>query len=198
VAAIVNYDRFSIAPELIDDYTAMVKGIMDRYYTDVTRYTSSTFLRARLGESFGKRVADPQIFGSRDEAQQRLKSAAADAPAAPSGAALDFLDEALHAGGDVAGIAFVGIDVHGQAVVGIDAHHDVAVGHFALALDAHAHHVAIAQAQAHGILGRHVDMALGTDHATLELRATGRTFEADARACWQGRRTRVSAAARPA
>jgi propionate CoA-transferase len=71
VAAIVNYDRFSIAPELIDDYTAMVKGIMDRYYTDVTRYTSSTFLRARLGESFGKRVADPQIFGSRDEAQQR-------------------------------------------------------------------------------------------------------------------------------
>ena len=75
VAAIVNYDRFSIAPELIDDYTAMVKGIMDRYYTDVTRYTSSTFLRARLGESFGKRVADPQIFGSRDEAQQRLKSA---------------------------------------------------------------------------------------------------------------------------
>jgi propionate CoA-transferase len=75
VAAIVNYDRFSIAPELIDDYTAMVKGIMDRYYTDVTRYTSSTFLRARLGESFGKRVADPQIFGSRDEAQERLKSA---------------------------------------------------------------------------------------------------------------------------
>jgi propionate CoA-transferase len=72
VAAIVNYDRFSIAPELIDDYTAMVKGIMDRYYTDVTRYTSSTFLRARLGESFGKRVADPQIFGSRGEAREHL------------------------------------------------------------------------------------------------------------------------------
>ncbi len=73
VAAIVNYDRFSIAPELIDDYTAMVKGVMDRHYSDVTRYTSSTFLRARLGESFGKRVADPHIFETRTEAQQRLQ-----------------------------------------------------------------------------------------------------------------------------
>jgi propionate CoA-transferase len=72
VAAIVNYDRFSIAPELIDDYTGMVKGIMDRHYTDVTRYTSSTFLRAKLGESFGKRVADPHIFGTLSEAKQRL------------------------------------------------------------------------------------------------------------------------------
>jgi propionate CoA-transferase len=76
VAAIVNYDRFSIAPELIDEYTGMVKGIMDRHYTDVTRYTSSTFLRARLGESFGKRVGDPQIFETRSEAQQRLHTRA--------------------------------------------------------------------------------------------------------------------------
>jgi propionate CoA-transferase len=46
---------------------------MDRHYSDVTRYTSSTFLRARLGESFGRRVDDPQIFGSRDEAQEHLQ-----------------------------------------------------------------------------------------------------------------------------
>ena len=75
VAAIVNYERFSIAPELIDDYTAMVKDLMDRHYSEVTRYTASTFLRARLGESFGKRVADPNIFETRDEAQQRLRAA---------------------------------------------------------------------------------------------------------------------------
>ncbi|MBK8119901.1 MAG: malonate decarboxylase subunit alpha [Sulfuritalea sp.] len=75
VAAIVNYDRFSIAPELIDDYTAMVKDLMDRHYSEVTRYTASTFLRARLGESFGKRIADPNIFETRGEAQQRLQAA---------------------------------------------------------------------------------------------------------------------------
>jgi propionate CoA-transferase len=72
VMAIVNYDRFSIAPELVDDYTGMVKGIMDRHYTNVTRYTSSTFVRAKLGESFGKRVPDPQIYESGDEARAHL------------------------------------------------------------------------------------------------------------------------------
>ncbi|MDP2792804.1 MAG: hypothetical protein Q8O25_01775, partial [Sulfurisoma sp.] len=80
VAAIVNYERFSIAPDLIDDYTGMVKGIMDRHYSDVTRYTASTFLRAKLGESFGKRVADPSIFETRSEAQRHLLTTGAALP----------------------------------------------------------------------------------------------------------------------
>ncbi len=80
VAAIVNYDRFSIAPELIDEYTRRVKDLMDRHYSQVTRYTASTFLRARLGEAFGKRVADPNIFETRDEAQQRLGAGRKSAP----------------------------------------------------------------------------------------------------------------------
>ena len=74
VAAIVNYDRFSIAPELIDDYTVMVKGVMERHYSGVTRYTSSTFLRAKLGESFGRQVGDPQIFETLSDAQQGLNA----------------------------------------------------------------------------------------------------------------------------
>jgi propionate CoA-transferase len=74
VAAIVNYDRFSIAPELIDDYTGMVKGLMDRHYSDVTRYTSSTFMRAKLGESFRKQAAEPQLFPTRTEAQAQLRA----------------------------------------------------------------------------------------------------------------------------
>jgi propionate CoA-transferase len=76
---VVNYERFSIAPELIDDYTGMVKGLMERHYSEVTRYTASTFLRARLGESFGKRVANPHIFGTRDEAHRHLRAATAGA-----------------------------------------------------------------------------------------------------------------------
>ncbi|MFH1870006.1 MAG: acyl CoA:acetate/3-ketoacid CoA transferase [Pseudomonadota bacterium] len=74
LAAIVNYDRFSIAPELIDDYTGMVKGLMDRHYSEVTRYTASAFLRAKLGESFGKRVTDSNFFETRTEAQQHLQA----------------------------------------------------------------------------------------------------------------------------
>ena len=72
VAAIVNYDRFSIVPELIDVYADMVKLLCDRYYTEVTRYTNSTFLRARLSETLHRHVIDPQFYATLGEAQQHL------------------------------------------------------------------------------------------------------------------------------
>ena len=72
VAAIVNYERFSIAPELIDDYIGMVAGIMERHYSGVTRYTSNAFLRARLGEAFKRRVGEHRLFETAEEARVRL------------------------------------------------------------------------------------------------------------------------------
>jgi propionate CoA-transferase len=73
VNAIVNYDRFSIVPELVDDYIGVVKGIMERHYHDVTRYTSSTFLRMKLGEALEKQKIAPHIYESADEAAGKLK-----------------------------------------------------------------------------------------------------------------------------
>ena len=73
VNAIVNYDRFSIAPELVDDYIAMVKALMARRYHDVTRYTSSTFLRVKLGEALAKQEIAPKIFDSIDAAAGNLQ-----------------------------------------------------------------------------------------------------------------------------
>ncbi|MEO8101787.1 MAG: acyl CoA:acetate/3-ketoacid CoA transferase [Betaproteobacteria bacterium] len=72
VYGVVNYDRFSIAPELIDDYIGMVKGLLDRYYLDVTRYTSSTFLRLKLGEALAKGNVAPHLYSSVVEAQAHL------------------------------------------------------------------------------------------------------------------------------
>ena len=72
VKAIVNYDRFSILPELIDDYIAMVKGVVERHYHDVTRYTASTFLRMKLGEALAKRQMAPKISESEADARQQL------------------------------------------------------------------------------------------------------------------------------
>ncbi len=72
VRAIVNYDRFSILPELVDDYIAMVKGVVDRHYHDVTRYTSSTFLRMKLGEALEKRQMAPRISETEAEAKEQL------------------------------------------------------------------------------------------------------------------------------
>ncbi len=48
VTVVVNYDNFSILPTLIDDYSAMVKRLAGRYYSQVTRYGTGGFLKARL------------------------------------------------------------------------------------------------------------------------------------------------------
>ena len=75
VNAVVNYDRFSIVPELVDDYISMVKDVMARHYHDVTRYTSNTFLRMKLGEALARQQITPRLYESADEAQGRLGKA---------------------------------------------------------------------------------------------------------------------------
>lgn len=70
VYAIVNYDRLSIRPDLVDDYVTMVKGLMQRYYLRVTRYTSSTFLRMKLGEAMTRNAVSPHHF-YRSESEAR-------------------------------------------------------------------------------------------------------------------------------
>ncbi len=72
VNAIVNYDRFAIAPELIEDYIAIVKGIMARHYHHVTRYTASSFMRLKLGEALARQQITPHLYESADEAQGQL------------------------------------------------------------------------------------------------------------------------------
>jgi len=69
VYAIVNYDNFSIVPELLDEYSAAVRGLMDRFYSGVSRYTTSGFLRIKLGEALEKRGVAPHIFESAADAQ---------------------------------------------------------------------------------------------------------------------------------
>jgi propionate CoA-transferase len=68
VYAIVNYDNFSIVPELLDEYSAMVRGLADRFYAGVSRYTTSGFLRIKLGEALEKRGVAAHIFESAAEA----------------------------------------------------------------------------------------------------------------------------------
>jgi propionate CoA-transferase len=69
VYAIVNYDNFSISPELLDEYSAMVRSLTDRFYSGVSRYTTSGFLRIKLGEALENRGVAPHIFESADEAK---------------------------------------------------------------------------------------------------------------------------------
>jgi len=48
VDVVVNYDHFGIAPELLDAYTAVVRGLAADFYGAVTRYGTTGFLKARL------------------------------------------------------------------------------------------------------------------------------------------------------
>ena len=73
VYAVVNYDNFSISPELVGPYTDMVKGLVNRYYTGVTRYTTSAFLRMKIGAALEERKMAPHIYETREEAKAALK-----------------------------------------------------------------------------------------------------------------------------
>jgi propionate CoA-transferase len=73
VFAIVNYDNFSIEPELVDEYSEMVKFLMDHYYLGATRYTTSTFLRIKLGDALEGRAVAPHIYESAEEARLHLR-----------------------------------------------------------------------------------------------------------------------------
>jgi len=56
---------------LLDSYSAMVRGLMDQYYSGVSRYTTSGFLRMKLGEALESRGVAPHIFES---ARKRTKT----------------------------------------------------------------------------------------------------------------------------
>ncbi|MCG6893312.1 MAG: acyl CoA:acetate/3-ketoacid CoA transferase [Desulfobacteraceae bacterium] len=74
VYTIVNYDNFSILPELEDAYMDMVKDVVDRFYAGTTRYTTSTFLRMKLGRGLEERNLAPQIHESPEDAIRALKN----------------------------------------------------------------------------------------------------------------------------
>ncbi len=76
VFGIVNYESFSIAPELTDAFSAMVQQLVDHFYYGVTRYTTSSFLRLKLGEALQRRDVAPHIYESAEEARAHLRTLA--------------------------------------------------------------------------------------------------------------------------
>ncbi|HZH09841.1 MAG TPA: acyl CoA:acetate/3-ketoacid CoA transferase [Microvirga sp.] len=68
VAVVVNYDAFQIADDIADDYAAMVGKLEEDYYTSVSRYSTSAFMRIKLGQVLTRTVR-PHIFESKAEAQ---------------------------------------------------------------------------------------------------------------------------------
>ena len=71
VHTIANYDNFNVSPHLLDEYVEMVKYAAG-FYESVTRYTTSAFLRMKLGDELQKRGVAPHIYESKEEAHKAL------------------------------------------------------------------------------------------------------------------------------
>jgi propionate CoA-transferase len=68
VALVANYDNFRIDAAVADTYAAMVRYLETNYYTTASRYTTSAFLRVKLGEALSRRRVAAHIFETRGEA----------------------------------------------------------------------------------------------------------------------------------
>ena len=68
VAFVANYTGLHIDPSVVDTYAAMVRYLETNYYTTASRYTTSAFMRVKLGEAMSRRQVAPHIFETREEA----------------------------------------------------------------------------------------------------------------------------------
>ncbi len=72
VKAIVDYESFSIGEDLLDAYLEMGKYIIETYYQDVTRHTTSERMRSKLGDELVKRGLAPSLYETEEEAETRI------------------------------------------------------------------------------------------------------------------------------
>ena len=71
VDAVVNYDHFLLAPEAEDAWAEMVQDVQ-RHYRQVVRYSTSSFLRAKLGPALAARGVAPHLYETAEEARRHL------------------------------------------------------------------------------------------------------------------------------
>jgi propionate CoA-transferase len=68
VKLVVNYDNVFIDNAVADTYAAMVRYLQMHYYTVASRYSTSAFLRLKLGEALKRRKVAAHIYETSDEA----------------------------------------------------------------------------------------------------------------------------------
>ncbi|SAL85398.1 3-oxoadipate CoA-succinyl transferase subunit alpha [Caballeronia terrestris] len=74
VALIVNYDGFRLDESMADAYFEMVAELQAKHYTTTTRYTTSAFMRMKLGEALFSRHAAAHVFETHAEASEFLRA----------------------------------------------------------------------------------------------------------------------------
>ena len=72
VNSIVNYDRFEADPDVMQEYLDAVRDVEKKHYLRVSRYTTSAFMRLKLGHELDKRHVSSHVFESGAEARAKL------------------------------------------------------------------------------------------------------------------------------
>jgi propionate CoA-transferase len=66
----VNYDGFVIEEPALDEYALVVDSMVRTHYGNVSRYSTSAFLRNKLGAAIQARGLSPHIYETRAEAER--------------------------------------------------------------------------------------------------------------------------------
>jgi propionate CoA-transferase len=74
VAAVISYDACAIASDIAEDWFAMAADVESRFYSHVSRYTTSAFMRLKLGDALSRREVAPHIFETPHEARAFIAS----------------------------------------------------------------------------------------------------------------------------
>ncbi|HYI82805.1 MAG TPA: hypothetical protein VEX11_06285, partial [Acetobacteraceae bacterium] len=83
VALVVNYDGFELDPAVAEAYFSTIAYLQGRYYETASRYTTSAFLRLKLGAALEQRALAPHVFETLQEAQAAASQPDAPTPQAP-------------------------------------------------------------------------------------------------------------------
>jgi propionate CoA-transferase len=71
VHLLVNYDGFALDEAVSDAYFSTITYLQQRYYETASRYTTSAFMRLKLGAALSDRDLAPHVFETRAEAHAR-------------------------------------------------------------------------------------------------------------------------------
>jgi len=72
VNIVTNHDGISVAPRLASKFANLLSQLEYDYYLTATRYTTSAFLRQKLGEDLKQRSIQPHIFETKQEASDYI------------------------------------------------------------------------------------------------------------------------------
>jgi propionate CoA-transferase len=68
VNLVANYDSFELDQSVSENYFSMISYLEQRYYATASRYTTSAFMRLKLGDALTERALSPHVFETLDEA----------------------------------------------------------------------------------------------------------------------------------